>query len=374
MTTRTAVPARHRRWTGAVLGAAALTAALTLLAACGSATVDDTAANGTAANGTAVNGTAPGDAATGAITLYNGRSEELVGPLLERFTADTGIAVRVRSASSGELAAQLLTEGDASPADVFLSQDAGALGALSTRGLFAELPAEILARVPEAYRAEDGTWTGLSGRVRVVVHNPELVADAPDTIDEVVGGEFADRAIGYAPTNSSWQSFVTGLRVLRGEDAARRWLEAFADQDPVPFEGNAQVRDAVAAGDVRIGLVNHYYLHELIAAEGADRVTARNQFMAPGDPGGLVNVSGAGVLATTDQLQPARALVDYLSSPTAQAYFAEATWEYPLVAGVAAPEGLPSLESLGPPAIDLSDLESIVETQALLSDVGLLTQ
>jgi iron(III) transport system substrate-binding protein len=339
--------------------AAAVTAAALLLAGCSSEPADGATQSGDDQE---------------AITLYNGRSEELVGPLLEQFTADTGIPVEVRSAGSGELSAQLLTEGDASPADVFLSQDAGALGALTKEGLFATLPEQTVERVPAAYRAADGTWTGTSGRVRVVVYNAELVPEAPDTIDEVVAGDFAGGRIGYAPTNASWQSFVTGLRVLRGEEGARAWLEAFAGQDPVAYEGNSQVRDAVDAGEVQIGLTNHYYLYELITEKGEENVAARNQFMAPGDPGGLVNVAGAGILASSDQPEQALALVDYLTGEKAQAYFAEQTWEYPLIEGAAAPEGLPSLESLDPPAIDLSDLDSIAETQALLAEVGLLTQ
>ena len=333
--------------------------ALAVLAGCSSETSDAAASTGGEQE---------------AITLYNGRSEELVGPLLDQFTADTGIPVEVRSAGSGELSAQLITEGDASPADVFLSQDAGALGALTKEGMFASLPEQTLARVPAAYRASDGTWTGLSGRVRVVVYNPELVAEAPDTIDEVVSGAFADGRIGYAPTNASWQSFVTGLRVLRGEDGARQWLEEFAAQEPVAYEGNSQVRDAVDTGEVQIGLINHYYLFELIAEKGAENVTALNQFMAPGDPGGLVNVAGAGILASSDEQEQALALVDYLTGEKAQEFFAQQTSEYPVVEGVAAPEGLSSLESLEAPAIDLSDLDSIAATQALLAEVGLLTQ
>lgn len=346
-------PARRRRWATTVIAAAALT----LLAACGTDQSNAPAAS----------------AEQEALTLYNGRSEELVGPLLEQFTADTGIPIEVRSAGSGELSAQLLTEGDASPADVFLSQDAGALGALTKEGLFATLPEETLARVPAAFRAADGTWSGLSGRVRVVVYNPDLVDEAPDEIDEVVSGDFAGGRIGYAPTNASWQSFVTGLRVLRGEDGARQWLEAFAAQEPVAYEGNSQVRDAVDAGEVQIGLINHYYLEELIAEKGEANVTARNQFMAPGDPGGLANVAGAGILESSDQQQQALALVDYLTGERAQEFFAQQTSEYPLI-GVAPPAGLPSLESLNPPAIDLSDLDSIAATQGLLAEVGLLTQ
>jgi iron(III) transport system substrate-binding protein len=355
---RTTAPGPHlRRWTGAA-ALTAVIAGVALLAGCAGDVTEPASASGEAE----------------ALTLYNGRSEELVGPLLEQFTAETGVEVQVRSAGSGELAAQLLTEADASPADVFLSQDAGALGALTNEGLLAPLPEATLDRVPAAYRAQDGSWTGLSGRVRVVTYNPDLVAEAPDTIDALVTGEYADGRIGYAPTNASWQSFVTGLRVLRGEDGAREWLEAFAAQDPVPFEGNSQVRDAVDAGQIPLGLVNHYYLFELTAQKGEQAVTARNQFMAPGDPGGLVNVAGAGILASTDQPEQAQALIDFLVSDQAQQFFAEQTWEYPLVGSVPAPEGLPALDALDPPALDLSDLDSIAATQALLADVGLLTQ
>ncbi len=309
-----------------------------------------------------------------AITVYNGRSQELIGPLFEEFTAETGIPVEVRSASSGELSAQIITEGAASPADVFVSQDSGALGALTKEGLLEALPDDLRNRVPVEFQADDGTWLGLSGRVRVVVYNADLVDEAPDTIEEVVSGEFNGGKIGFAPTNASWQSFVTGLRVLWGEDRARDWLEEFAAQDPVPYEGNGQVRDAVDAGEIEIGLINHYYLYELIAEKGESNVTARNQYMAPGDPGGLVNPAGAGVLASSDNKESARRLIDYLSSAKAQEYFATQTWEYPLIEGVAQPEGLPTLESLEPPVLDLSDLDSIAETQALLADVGLLTK
>ena len=219
------------------------------------------------------------------------------------------------------------------------------------------------------------TWSATAGTIVVSAANVTIKnIICTISIDEVVSGDFADGRIGYAPTNASWQSFVTGLRVLRGEDGARQWLEEFATQEPVAYEGNSQVRDAVDTGEVQIGLINHYYLFELIAEKGAEGVTALNQFMAPGDPGGLVNVAGAGILASSDQQEQALALVDYLTGEKAQAFFAQQTSEYPVVGGVAAPEGLPSLESLEAPAIDLSDLDSIAATQALLAEVGLLTQ
>ena len=318
----------------------------------------------------AATGTTP--APTGTITVYSGRSEKLVKPLLDQFSADTGVTVEFRAGDSGELAAQLLTEGDASPADVFFSQDAGALGALEKAGMFSALPQATLDIVPAAYRSTTGMWVGTSGRVRVLVYNPELAPTPPTTIDELLQPEWTGK-IGFAPTNASWQSFVTALRVLRGEDGAKQWLEAFKAQQPKAYEKNGAVRDGVQAGEVALGLVNHYYLYEKIAAEGADKVTVKNQYLAPGDPGGLVNVAGVGILSTTDNPVAAQALVDYLLSEVGQTYFAEKSFEYPLRAGVAPYEGLPALDTLQPPAIDLANLDTLAETQTLLTEVGLLT-
>ena len=272
--------------------------------------------------------------ASGSLTVYSGRSEKLVADLYTQFTSDTGINVEVRYGDSGELAGQILTEGDATPADVFFSQDAGALGA-------------------------------------VVIFNPTLVATPPTSIDDLVDPQWSGK-IGFAPTNASWQSFVTALRVLRGEDDARTWLEAFAANNPVAYEKNAAVRDAVNAGEVALGLVNHYYLYEKIAAEGAENVVAQNQYL-PGDIGGLVNVAGIGALENSDNPEGSQCFASYLVSDVAQKYFVEKSFEYPLVDGVAPFDDLPTLAELDPPSIDLSDLRSIAETQELLNDVGLLS-
>ena len=278
----------------------------------------------------------------------------------------------LRGGDSGELAAQLITEGDASPADLFFSQDAGALGAVGNAGLFAPLPDDLVSVVPQEFRSSKNLWVGTSGRVRVFIVNPDLAPEPPTTIDELLDPQWKGR-IGFAPTNASWQSFVTGLRVLRGDDAAREWLDGFAAQEPVPYERNAAVRDAVNDGEVAIGLANHYYLYEKISAEGADAVIAVNQFLAPGDPGGLVNVAGVGVLASSDNQDAARQLVEYLLSEESQRYFADEVYEYPVRTGVAANAAIPAFDTLSPPAIDLSDLDSLAETQEMLSDAGLLT-
>ncbi|MGB2923087.1 MAG: iron ABC transporter substrate-binding protein [Mycobacterium sp.] len=306
------------------------------------------------------------------IVVYSGRSEELVAPLIEQFTTDTGIKVEARYAGSGEMAAQLLTEGDRSPAHVFLSQDAGALGAVSKAGLLAPIDGTTLEAVPPQYSAADGTWVGVSGRARVIVYNPTLVPNPPDTIDGLLAPEWKGK-IGFAPSNASWQAFVTGLRVIRGDDGAEQWLRAFEAQDPQAFENNIAVRDAVDAGQVALGPTNHYYLYELINSKGEDAVTAQNQFMAPGDPGGLVNVAGVGVLKSAPNPEGAQAFAAYLVGESAQQYFAEETTEYPLAAGVAPSAAMPLLSDLQPPAVDLSQLDDIEATQELLVETGLLT-
>jgi len=342
---------------------AILIAATVALAACGGDSDSTTDA-------------ATGDTeAAGSITVYSGRSEELVAPIIDEFTAATGIDVELRAGDSGEMAALLLTEGDASPADVFFSQDAGALGAVEDAGLFAPLPDATLDLVDPAYRSTQGNWIATSGRMRVLVYNPDLVADAdlPATIDDLLDPAWKGK-IGFAPTNASWQSFVTALRVLRGDDGARTWLEGFAANEPVAYEKNGVVRDAVNSGEVSVGLVNHYYLYEKILAEGADAVVAKNHYFKNQDPGSLVNVAGVGILASSDNATAAQALVDFLLSADGQTYFAEKTFEYPVASGVTPFADLPTIEEVNPPAIDLADLKSIEATQELLSSVGLLTK
>jgi len=309
----------------------------------------------------------------GAFTLYSGRDEKLVQPLIDQFTAETGIVVEVRYGNTPELAALLLEEGEASPADVFLSQDAGALGALSQAGLFSILPDDIASAMPAGFTSTDGTWAGVTGRARVVVYDGERYTadELPDTIDGYVTSEWAGQ-LAVAPGNASFQSFVTALRVLDGEDAASGWVKALAGNDPQIFEGNSAILTGVDGGVVGAGLINHYYWYGAAAEVGPENMRAQLKFLTAGDAGSIVNVSGAGILNGGATDADALEFLRYLVSPTGQTYFVEQTFEYPLLPGIDAPEGLPSLESLINPELDLSDLEDLATTQKLLSDAGLI--
>jgi iron(III) transport system substrate-binding protein len=307
-----------------------------------------------------------------ALTIYSGRSESLVGPLLEQFEAATGATVEARYGDSAELAALLLEEGDRSPADVFFSQDAGALGAVSAAGLLAPLDAETVALVPEGFRAADGTWVGTSGRARVLAYSTERLTDGdlPPSVLDLTDPAWKGR-IGWAPTNASLQAFVTALRVLQGDEAARAWLEGILANEPVVYEGNTQAVEGIAAGEVDVALVNHYYLLRLIAENG-DSYPVANHFFPAGDPGALVNVAGAGALASSDTPDAAAAFVAWLLGPEAESYVATSTFEYPLAGDVAADPRLPDLAAIGSPLVDLAQLADLQGTVALMQEVGAL--
>jgi iron(III) transport system substrate-binding protein len=304
------------------------------------------------------------------LVVYSGRAERLVKPLLDTFSFETGIELEVRYADSSQLAATLLEEGDRTKADVFFSQDAGALGALNKKGRLAQLPSNVLAKVAKDYQADNGSWVGVSGRARVFVFDPRQVQNAPDKIDDLLDPKWKGK-LAYAPTNASWHSFVTGLRQSRGEAAAKTWLQGFKANNPRSYSSNALVVQGVEKGDVAIGLVNHYYLYELAGGD-LRKVKSRNEFAAPGDPGALVNVAGAAVLKEAGNDSAAFELVSYLLTKDAQTYFATKTYEYPLISTVSAAPELPPLASLKSPVADLSDLDSIDESLKLLRDVGLL--
>ena len=312
----------------------------------------------------------------GRLVIYSGRGESLVQPIIDQFAAATGVQVDVRYGSTAEMAATLLEEGQNSPADVFYAQDPGGLGAIQDAGMLAPLPQDVLDSVPSRFASEEGEWVGISGRARVVVYNTNAVTDpAAQLPDDLMG--FTDPAwsgrIGWAPTNGSFQAMVTGMRAIWGEDQTRQWLEGIQANNPVVYENNTSIVAAVAAGEVEVGFVNHYYLYRFLAEEGED-FAARNYFLPGGGPGSLIMVSGAGILNTAPNPDNAERFIRFLLSVPGQQYFASQTYEYPLVEGVATSAQLPPLADLDAQAIDidLSQMADLEGTVAMLSEVGVL--
>jgi iron(III) transport system substrate-binding protein len=275
----------------------------------------------------------------------------------------------VQYADTAELAATILEEGDNSPADIFFAQDAGALGAIADEGMFVELPQDILDMVDPRFRSDNGQWVGISGRARAIVYNTENLseADIPESILDFTDPAW-DGRLGWAPTNGSFQAFITALRVLEGDDVAREWLEGIQANNPKVYSGNTPILEAAMSGEIDAGFVNHYYLYRALEEAGGE-ITADNYIYTNGTPGALINVAGAGMLSTSENTE---ALLRFLLSEEAQRYFADETFEYPLVTRVEADPRLVPLEDIQTPDIDLSQLEDLEGTLELLTDVGVL--
>ena len=307
------------------------------------------------------------------LTVYSGRSQSLVNPLLEAFGESTGIDIRVKYGGSASTAATLLEEGDNTPADVVFLQDPGSLGSLAAEGMLAALPQETLDKVDSRLRDPNGRWVGTSGRARTIIYNTEAInpdTDLPNSILEFTNDEWRGR-VGWAPRNGSFQSFVTALRQQLGEAAARDWLEGMKDNDAQEYPNNTSIVQATASGEVDAGFVNHYYLERFLEEHGED-FEARNYYIGNGDPGALVLVAGAGILEASDNKATAQEFVDFLLSEPAQQYFTSDVKEYPVAAGVE-PEGdLPPIEALDPPDVDLGSLSDLQGTIDLLREVGVL--
>lgn len=311
------------------------------------------------------------DGGDGTLTVYSGREEELVAPLFERYEEESGDEVEVRYGDSAELAATILEEGDNSPADVFFSQDAGALGALEKEGRLAELPVEVVEEVDPRFRSTEGRWVGTAGRARVVAYNTEELSerDLPASLLDFTDPQWADR-IGWAPTNASFQAQVTALRATEGDAVAAEWLEGVAANDPEALEDNEAVRDAIAAGEIDVGFINHYYVAQAQEEEGSG-YPVDVYFPPDGDVGSLINVAGAGVIAGGDESEGVE-FVEFLLTPETQRFFSEETKEYPLIEEVEADPSVVPLEQIEQPEVDLGDLDDLRGTLELIEQSGAL--
>lgn len=305
------------------------------------------------------------------VTIYSGRSEGLIAPLLEQYAEETGADIAVRYGDSTDLALQLEAEGENSDADVLLTQSPGSVSFLDDEGLLAQLDESVLELVPPQDEAADGTWVGISGRQRVLVYNTDLVAEdeLPDSVFDLTEPEFEDR-VAMAPTNASFQDFVTGMRSDIGDDETLAWLTGMADNGARSYENNNAIVEAVGRGEIAMGLVNHYY-NERARAENPDTPT-ENHFFPGGDLGTLVLVTGAGIIDTAPHPDDAEDLVAFLLGEGAQQFFAAETYEYPLAAGVEPTVDLPPLSGIEAPPVTLGVLGGdLAATREMISDSGL---
>ena len=310
----------------------------------------------------------------GELTVYSGRGEALVGELLG-FIEDRypDFTVRPLYNSAAELVSQVETEGQNSPADVFYSVNAGALGTLADRGRTQQLPQAVLEFVPSNFRDPDSAWIGTSGRARSIPYNTDALSasDIPADIMSFPDTDAFAGEIGWTPTYSSFQAFVTAMRILEGEEATRDWLNGMQELGVSTYGDEFQIARAVADGEISVGLANHYYIQRVLARRGSD--APLSTAFTRDDAGAIFNVAGACVLDTASDSTLASNFVRHLLSAEAQDYFARSTFEYPLVPEVDPVGRLPPIDELSPPeGVDLSQLSDLEATISLLRETGAL--
>jgi iron(III) transport system substrate-binding protein len=301
-----------------------------------------------------------------ALTIYSGRSESLVGPLLDRFAEEADVDIDVRYGDSSDLALLLGEEGERTPADVFLSQSPGAVGYVAEQGLLAPIPADQLGRVDPRFASGQGLWVGVTGRQRVLVYNEELVDedDLPESVWELTEERF-EGDVAVAPGNASFQDFVSALRQAEGDERTSEFLRGLAENGARTYANNNAIVEAVSRGEVPLGLVNHYYNERFLAEDPG--LPSRNYVFPDGDLGSLVLPSTVSIVEGSDRREEAERFVEFLLADEAQRYFEEETFEYPLAAGDAARE----LTGAGE-AYDIDRLGAELEgTARLIAESGL---
>lgn len=309
----------------------------------------------------------------GELVVYSGRNENLVKPILERFAKKTGTDIRVKYGDTAELAATLLEEGEGTRADVFFSQDAGALAALASRGRLSALDEAVLAVVPDRFRDPAGNWVGVTGRARVLGYNTDNLseADLPQSVFELTDPKWKGR-VGAPPTNASFVAFVSALIEQEGRDRTKQFLEDLKANGLKTYDNNIVALEAVADGEVDVALVNHYYLYNEFEQRPNSPVANFYPGQGADGEGTFVNVAGLGMVEGTDRRDDAEALVEFLLSEEAQEYFSDETAEYPLRAGVEARSELPEIDDLKVIDVPLSELGKDLESSLdLLQEVGL---
>lgn len=306
------------------------------------------------------------------LTVYSAQHESLVRTMLEGFTDETGIELEFRDANDSELANQIVQEGEASPADVFLTENSPAIEVVDQAGLLAPIDPQTLEQVEAAYRPESGTWTGFAARSTALIHNPAEIAEdeLPASMLDLADPEWEGR-VAIAPGGADFQAIVSAVLALEGEDATREWLAGLKRNGEI-YSGNTAIMKAVDEGEVPVGITYHYYWFRDQAQNGLIGDDAELHYFRNQDPGAFVSVSGAGVLASSDQKDDAQRLVEWLTGPEAQERLADSSaLEYAVGVGVASAEALPPLAELQAPDVDPGALDAPQVTE-LMQEVGLL--
>ena len=307
------------------------------------------------------------------LIVYSGRSKGLVHPIIKQFEKETGITVKVRYGNTAQLAVALLEEGAKSPADLFWAQDAGALGAVSKQGLLEALPESVLSKVPDKFRNSGGTWVATSGRARVIAYAPEHVKaeELPNSIFDLTDAKWKGR-VGWAPQNASFQAFITAMRVLEGEEKAEEWLRGMKANGAKSYPKNTPIIQGLAAGEIDLGLPNHYYLMRFKKSDA--NFPVEQTFFTSGDAGNLVNIAGIGVLKSSSHAEEVSSFVQYLLSPKVQQLFVSEIFEYPVTDAVISSEKLLPLDELLKltPELNLEKLDDLEGTLKLLRQADIL--
>jgi iron(III) transport system substrate-binding protein len=313
-----------------------------------------------------------GEPETEGVTLYSGRIPAAIGGAVDGYEAEADRDVQVRYADTADLAATLVEEGDVSPADVFFAQEPGAIGAVADADLLVKLPPDILAMVPARYRDPEGRWIGVTGRARVIAYNRDVLpaSQVPDSPFDLTAPRWRGR-IGWAPATSSMQEYVTALRARYGDERTREWLEAMVANDAEDFPDNVSIRDAIARGEIDLGLINHYYVAQAIAEEGPGYPVEVS--FPSGGLGSLLLLTSVGVLDSTDRKAEALDFVRSLLSPDSQEFFTATSKEYPLAKGAKRDPSLhvplTATSSVSSELVQLSELQATIE---LMQESGAL--
>ena len=344
-----------------IRGLAISIAAACALAGCSAATSIDSSTGASAAK-----------PATTGITVYNAQHEELTHAWADEFTKQTGIAVTLRNGDDSELANQLVQEGDASPADVFLTENSPAMSLVDNAGLLADVDAETLAQVPDAYQPSTGRWTGIAARSTVFAYNPQLLpaSELPGSLMDLANPEWKGRWAA-SPGGADFQAIVSAVLAQEGKEATQAWL-AGLKENVTAYQGSSTVMKAINAGEIPGGVIYHYYWFADQAETGENSASTQLHYFKNQDPGAFVSVSGGGVLKSSQNQEAAQQFLKFVTGTTGQDILRTGTsFEYPVASGVAANEALPPLDTLEAPPIDPSTLNS-TEVTDLMTAAGII--